>query len=72
MPIPELRGDNMAQVHRFRNWVAVHVGRGETVYFHPVDAERLGQAIINCAADIRKCMFMESDFHTVHINEGKK
>ncbi len=41
-----------AQVHRFRDHVALYVGNGETVYVKPQDARTLGEALLACADDV--------------------
>lgn len=37
---PNRRGQVSAQVHRFRDYVALYVGTGETVYLKPADARK--------------------------------
>lgn len=42
-----------AQVHRFRDHVALYVGNGETVYITPADARTLADALNACADDVK-------------------
>ena len=44
----------MAQVHRFRNMVAISTGSGATVYMTAKDASRLGAAITNVSREIKR------------------
>ena len=60
----------MAQVHRFHDAVAVHVGDGQTVYLSPEIARKLGKAIMLCAGDCVALSFQESNFKTVEIDEA--
>lgn len=62
-----------AQVHRFRDRVAIHVhsenGKVETVYLDPKTARKLGGALSACALDCEDYpKFSESTFRTVEIN----
>lgn len=60
----------MAQVHRFRDSVAVHIGGGDTVYLSPKNARKLARAI-NAAARSCDCeSFAESPPLTVEIEES--
>lgn len=62
-----------AQVHRFRDFVAVHVGDGRTVYLKPEEARAIASAMQDCAADVTACKFTESDFKTARFEfEGEK
>lgn len=62
----------MAQIHRFHDAVAVHVGDGQTVYLSPEIARKLGKALMLCAGDCVALTFQESNFKTVEIKEGDK
>lgn len=53
-----------AQVHRFREFVAVSIGKGETLYLTHEQATRLGSALVNCAADVHVRQFQASTFST--------
>lgn len=52
------------QVHRFRDYVAVYVGTGETVYIERETAMALGNALIECADDINEREFINSTFNS--------
>lgn len=57
-----------AQVHRFRDKVAIYVGNGETTYLTIEKAERLGRALIEAAENVRQYQnFSESPDCTVVI-----
>ena len=62
----------IAQVHRFHDKVALYVG-ANTVYLSREDAQKLGNALAECAFDIRNNAFVHSTFHTteIEIGEGK-
>lgn len=49
-----------AQVHRFRDDVALNVGTGATVYISATDAERLAEALLRVAASCQTEKFTES------------
>ena len=54
-----------AQVHRFREYVAVWLGNGETLYLTEKDASALAAALADCAQDIRaRPSFSQSQFNT--------
>lgn len=59
----------MAQVHRFRDSVAVYLGKGETVYLTPATAHKIAKAMNACARDIKARDFIDSEFSTVTIKE---
>lgn len=62
-----------AQVHRFRDCVAVYVGTGETVYLSRRHALALARALRACAVDIAKNpSFAQSKFGTFNMNVEKK
>lgn len=50
----------MAQVHRFRDAVAVYLGPGRTTYLTPRDAARLAKALNVTARDVTARPFQES------------
>jgi hypothetical protein len=60
----------MAQVHRFREKVAVYVGKGETVYFSPKNARKLARAINAAARSCDTETFTESVGLTVIVEEA--
>jgi hypothetical protein len=61
----------MAQVHRFRDKVAVYVGGGQTVYFTPKEARKLARAINAAARSCERESFADSPSLTVNIPEGE-
>lgn len=57
-----------AQVHRFREKVAIHLpGKGETVYLTQKEARAIARALTSCARDIGARKFTESQFTTVAV-----
>jgi hypothetical protein len=57
----------MAQIHRFRGKVAIHIGDSSTHYLTPDQAEAIGRALIACACDVRSVSFPDSPFTTVNV-----
>ena len=55
----------MAQVYRFHDAVAVHLGEGETVYLYPADARKLALALNAAHLDCVACKFTDSKCGTV-------
>ncbi len=53
-----------AQVHRFREYVAVYLGNGETVYLEPNTALEISNKLAECVLDIKKNTFTASEFKT--------
>lgn len=65
----------MAQIHRFRDSVAVALGNGETVYLTPKEATKLANKMKACAKDIRHMDFQSSVFTSFSMelcNDGKR
>jgi hypothetical protein len=60
----------MAQVHRFRDKVAVYVGGGETVYLSPKNARKLARALNAAARSCDREPFAQSSGLTVAIEES--
>lgn len=57
-----------AQVHRFRDCVAVYVGDGRTCYLTPAFANKLAAALRGCAHNIEnEPEFAHSQFQTVEL-----
>ena len=54
----------MAQIHRFRDAVALHIGEGETVYLRPREARRIARYLNAAAKDVQARPFGESEFKT--------
>ena len=57
----------MIQVHRFRDKVAVYVGKGETVYIDPKEARAFAKALNACARSVTSEKFSESTFKTFEL-----
>lgn len=57
-----------AQVHRFRDSVALYVGKGETVYLRPGDARKLARAINRAAKSCATESFAESTCGTAQFD----
>lgn len=60
----------MTQVHRFRDKVAVYVGKGETVYLSPANARKLARALNAAAKSCETEAFTESRDLTVIVEES--
>jgi hypothetical protein len=54
-----------AQVHRFRELVAVFVGSGETRYLKPKEARKLARALNAAAKSVERESFADSTCGTV-------
>ena len=57
-----------AQVHRFKDKVAIYVGTGETVYLHPKEAYALGETLKQYARDAEFIEFTASKLGTFHLD----
>lgn len=57
----------MAQVHRFRDAVALYVGNGRTVYLDRRDAARLAKALSAVARDVKARPFQDSTCGTFEL-----
>lgn len=55
------------QLHRFRDSVAVWVGKGETVYMSADEAEAFAKALQHAAQSIRTEGFAQSTCGTVQL-----
>lgn len=53
-----------AQIHRFRDKVAMSLGTGETVYLTPEFARTLGQQLLRYADDCEARAFVDSPLGT--------
>jgi hypothetical protein len=60
----------MAQVHRFHDKVAVHVGGGETVYFTPKAARKLAKAMNAAARSCDRESFQDAPPLTVQVPDN--
>ena len=58
-----------AQVHRFRQAVALHSGDGQTVYMTAANARKLAKALNACARSVTRETFSQSTCgtHTVDV-----
>lgn len=56
----------MAQIHRFRDCVAVALG-SQTVYLRPAEARKIASAIYGATRDIEARPFIQSEFRTMEI-----
>ena len=65
---PQVKEKNMAQIHRFHDKVAIHIGDSSTIYLTPKVALAIANAMIECVDDI-DLKFTESLFGTVEIEE---
>jgi hypothetical protein len=55
------------QVHRYSEWVAVHL-TGKTVYLTTDEAAAIGDAMIQCVDDIELNPMIRSEFKTFTID----
>lgn len=53
-----------AQVHRFRDKVAIYIGTGATVYLDPKDARQISKAINKVARSCERESFAQSSGNT--------
>lgn len=61
-----------AQIHRFRDRVALYVRNGEgdgiTVYLSAADARRIAQGLNAGARDVKATPFAQSQFRTIEFD----
>jgi hypothetical protein len=62
-----MQNKTTAQIHRFHNRVALHIGSGKTVYLTPIEAKRIARALNAGARDIMKAGFVVSTFTPVRV-----
>lgn len=72
MSNPNHRSTIKAQVHRFRDYVAVYIGTGETVYLDPRQARQLTRAINKAAKSCETKSFSQSTCGTVSFDFSPK
>jgi len=65
---PNRRTGLSADVHRFRDHVAVHVGTGETTYLTPKQARKLARALYVATRDVETHSYQDSRFDQRHID----
>lgn len=67
---PRIKG----QVHRFRDAVAIHIGKGETLYLKPADAQRIARALNKAAKSCKSEPFAQSEglTFTFDIEDGRE
>ncbi len=58
-----------AQIHRFRDTVAIYLGDGSTVYLEPLQAVKIANKMKACAKDIKSNGFASSEFKTFEMGE---
>lgn len=59
-----------ARIHRFRDKVAVSIGRSPTLYLDAELAKELGEALVKYAKDVNERDFLASELR--HILIGKE
>ncbi len=57
----------MAQVHRFRDSVAIHAGEGATRYMTPLEARSMARALIKAARSCEREAFVDSAGNTAAL-----
>ena len=57
-----------AQIHRFRDAVAIYIGTGETVYLSPKDARKLARSINRAAKSCETETFSQSTCGTAQFS----
>lgn len=72
MKNPNRRNVVNAQVHRFRDHVAVYVGTGETVYLDPKQAKALARALNKAAHSCENEDFAQATCGTHSFEFGSK
>ena len=60
----------MAQIHRFRDAIALSVGTGQTVYMGPKEARKIAKALIVAARSVEREAFTQSNCPTVSVDIG--
>lgn len=61
-----------AQIHRFREKVAIYLANGATVYLSPKEAKEIAKALNAAVRDIKDNSFVDSQFSTVNIELSSK
>ena len=56
-----------AQLHRFRDQVAIHLGDGQTQYLTVKQARAIARQLNKCSKDIDNNSFQQSTFKTFTI-----
>jgi hypothetical protein len=69
---PNRRDKITAQVHRFGDFVAIHIGTGETVYLHPRQARQLSRALNRAARSCENEAFTASTCGTASFDFSPK
>ncbi|AZO29365.1 hypothetical protein [Mesorhizobium sp. M1B.F.Ca.ET.045.04.1.1] len=64
------RTNIVASVHRFRDFIALCVGDGPTVYLSPKAASQIARALNKCARSVKTEKFTDSHFGSVYIEDG--
>jgi hypothetical protein len=63
---------SQAQIHRFREKVAIYLANGATVYLSPKEAKEIAKALNGAVRDIKANSFSNSQFSTVHVELSGK
>lgn len=67
-----INDSDLANVHRFRDRVAISVGDGSTFYLTHDQAAELGRILEKAAGDVATCKFTNSSFGSQYILIGGK
>lgn len=68
MQNPNRRTGLSANVHRFRDYVAVHVGTGETAYLTAKQARKLARALYVATRDVETHSYQDGRFEQRRID----
>lgn len=69
---PNRRSKIKGQVHRFRDYIAVYIGTGETVYLDPKQARAFSRAINKVCKSCETESFSQSTCGTSHFDFSPK
>ncbi len=69
---PNRRANIRAQVHRFRDYVAIYIGTGETVYLTPKQARQVSRALNKVAKSCDSETFSASTCGTHSFDFSEK
>jgi hypothetical protein len=56
-----------SQIHRFRDFVALHIAGSPTEYLTPKEARKIAKAMNAAARDIERVAFTSSDYKTQRV-----
>ena len=60
------------KIHRFRDYVSITLGRGETVYLTAREARQLSRAINKAVKSCETESFLDSTFESIELEFGGK